>query len=202
MNTNFSISKTALVSLVDAFLPRDDGTEPWGPGTPVILNWLSWILLNPQPLPPKIGPSPDPWLAGPVPDPWNRGAGLQPDPWRSFALVRLVTERAISHYQFAELTLNTGQLEKATDVVGMQIHRFVDEFCGTWPPRFPWPWPRKFDPRELHPVDFIVAGAEFQKASDTVAENQLKNHLSAAAERLFEMGLNKLEEQNTSRLTG
>jgi hypothetical protein len=110
----------------------------------------------------------------------------------------MVVDRAVSHYQLIEATANTEQLESSTERVGSQIRRFTDEFCGTWPPRFPWPWPPKFDPKELHPMDFLVAGAEFQKIADTIADNKLQHHLSAAANRLFEIGLKRLGDQSAA----
>src|ERR671920_2205108 len=64
MNQPINVTRAALVRLLDAVLypnPDDPGdpSSPWGPygpNGPVIggvLRDLSWVLLNPQPLPPR-----------------------------------------------------------------------------------------------------------------------------------------------------
>jgi hypothetical protein len=64
MNEPINVTKAALVKLLDAVLypnPDDPGdpSSPWGPYGPIgpvisgALRDLSWVLLNPQPLPPR-----------------------------------------------------------------------------------------------------------------------------------------------------
>src|ERR687890_307193 len=64
MNQPINVSRAALVRLLDAVLypnPDDPGdpSSPWGPYGPIgpvisgVLRELSWVLLNPQPLPPR-----------------------------------------------------------------------------------------------------------------------------------------------------
>src|SRR5215203_3763334 len=64
MNQPINLTRAALVRLLDAVLypnPDDPGdpSSPWGPYGPVgpvisgLLRDLSWVLLNPQPLPPR-----------------------------------------------------------------------------------------------------------------------------------------------------
>ncbi len=64
MNELVNVTRGALVSLLDAVLypnPDDPGapSSPWGPYGPIgpviggALRDLSWVLLNPQPLPPR-----------------------------------------------------------------------------------------------------------------------------------------------------
>src|SRR5215203_4301640 len=64
MNQPINVRRAALVRLLDAVLypnPDDPGDprSPWGPYGPIgpvisgLLRDLSWILLNPQPLPPR-----------------------------------------------------------------------------------------------------------------------------------------------------
>jgi hypothetical protein len=64
MNEPINVTKAALVKLLDAVLypnPDDPGdpSSPWGPYGPIgpvisgLLRDLSWVLLNPQPLPPR-----------------------------------------------------------------------------------------------------------------------------------------------------
>src|SRR5215204_4472208 len=68
MNEPVNVTRAALVKLLDAVRypnPDDPGdpSPPWGPYGPIgpvigrVLGDLSWVLLNPQPLPPRaIGP--------------------------------------------------------------------------------------------------------------------------------------------------
>jgi hypothetical protein len=64
MNEPINVTRDALVRLLDAVLypnPDDPGdpSSPWGPYGPIgpvisgLLRDLSWVLLNPQPLPPR-----------------------------------------------------------------------------------------------------------------------------------------------------
>ena len=64
MNQPINVRRAALVRLLDAVLypnPDDPGDprSPWGPYGPIgpvisgLLRDLSWVLLNPQPLPPR-----------------------------------------------------------------------------------------------------------------------------------------------------
>src|SRR5215207_3855699 len=64
MNEPINVTRAALVRLLDAVLypnPDDPGdpSPPWGPYGPIgpvisgLLRDLSWVLLNPQPLPPR-----------------------------------------------------------------------------------------------------------------------------------------------------
>src|SRR5215208_2672803 len=64
MNQPINVTRAALVRLRDALLypnPDDPGdpSSPWGPYGPIgpvisgLLRDLSWVLLNPQPLPPR-----------------------------------------------------------------------------------------------------------------------------------------------------
>lgn len=217
MNKPITLTKTALVQVLDAVLypnPDDPGdpNSPWGPYGPIgpvarALRELSWVLLNPQPLPPVAGPVPDPWqqllgvllnpqslppIAGPHPDPWRFGP--RPEPWRSALLARTVIDQAIALYRSAEL-LPAEQSERTFAAVRSSIREFVDDYCGTRPPRWPrpWPWPPKFDSARLRPLDLLVAGVQFQKAADFGSNNPLQADFSAAADQLLETGLQRLE---------
>jgi hypothetical protein len=64
MNQPINVTRAALLRLLDAVLypnPDDPGdpSSPWGPYGPIgpvisgLLRDLSWVLLNPQPLPPR-----------------------------------------------------------------------------------------------------------------------------------------------------
>lgn len=193
MREDIALTKAALVSLLDGVLypnpddPGDPGNPwgPYGPGGPVI-RWdirdLSWIMLNPQPLPPVAAPSPDPSRFRPP-----------PQPWRLAVLARTLIDRVVAQYQFAEVLGATEQSEKAIGYVRSYIRDVVDDWCGTRPPKWPWPWPPSFDANQLRPIDLLAAGAQFQKAA--ALDNPLRADFSAAANQLFETGLKRLEEQ-------
>ncbi|MGH8582642.1 MAG: hypothetical protein ACREWG_07590 [Gammaproteobacteria bacterium] len=186
MKPNITLTKAALASLLDGVLyPNPDDPGPYGPIGPVIrwaLRDLPWVLLNPQPLPPRTEPNPDPWRFE-----------LNPEPWRSAVLARTVIDRAVAQYQFAETLAGAEQSQKPIEAVRSQIRGFVDDYCGTRPPKWPWPWPwpPKFDSARLRPLDLLVAGAQFQKAADL--QNPLQADFSAGADQLFETGLKRLE---------
>ena len=186
MSENITLTKATLVHLLDGVLyPNPDDPGPYGPIGPIIhraLRDLSWVLLNPQPLPPRTEPNPEPWRFEP-----------HPDPWRSAVLARTIIDRVVAQYQFAETLADAMQSEKAIEAVRSQIRGFADDYCGTRPPKWPWPWPGppKFDPAQLRPMDLLVAGAQFQKAADL--QNPLQADFSAAADQLFKTGLKRME---------
>jgi hypothetical protein len=202
MNGTITLTKAALVSLLDAVLnpnPDDPGNpnDPWGPYGPfgpVIRGWSS-VALNPRPLPPMAGPVPDPWRAGPGPQPWR--AGPRPEPWRAALLARAVIGRAVTQYQFAEVLVGTQHAARMIEAVGSQIHEFVDDYCGTGPRRWPWPWPwpPTFEPPQRRPLELLVAAAQFQKAADVGVDSPLQAEFSAAADRLFETGLREMQAE-------
>lgn len=176
----FTLSKALLVRLLDAGLPRDDDPGPWGPYGPVIrfaLRDWSWVLLNPQPLPPD--PPPDLWRAGPV-----------PEPWRAALAARQAIGRLVAEAQLAEVTAGSQGNHEA---VRAHVFQFVDDFCGTRPrwPR-PWPWPPTRDPRG---IDLLIAGAQFQKAAEAMADNPLQADFAAAADRFFSVGLERMQSE-------
>lgn len=184
MSENITLTKAALVSLLDGVLyPNPDDPGPYGPIGPII-HWafrdLSWALLNPQPLPPRFEPDPVPWRIEP-----------NPDPWRLAVLARTLIDRVVTQYQFAEVMGVKGQSEKAIGAVQSYIHDVVDDWCGTRPPKWPWPWPPRTDATELRPIALLAAGAQFQKAA--ALDNPLQADFAAAANQLFETGIKRLE---------
>lgn len=179
MGETINLTKTVLVKLLD-FFPNPDDPEPHGPGGPVIRAIRAGF---------RFEPHPDPWRSGPSPDPWRLGP--QPDPWRSAVIARTIIDRAVAQYQLAEVE----QSKSAVEGVRLQMRAYVDDFCGTRPPRWPrpWPWPPKFDPADVHPVELLIAGAEFQRAA--ALNNPLQADFSAAADQLFENGFKRLAER-------
>lgn len=111
-----------------------------------------------------------------------------PQPWRSAFLARRVIDQAVAQYQFIEAS--AGQ-DRAMESTRSYIREFVDDYCGTRPPR--WPWPQVGDLAQLSPIDLLMAGAQFQKAADAMMENPMQTDFSEAADQLFEAGLRRME---------
>jgi len=138
------------------------------------------VMLNPQPLPPQ---------------PELQRSSSVPVPWRSALVARAVIDQSVAQYRFAEVMGGGEHSEGAIETIRRHIREFVDDYCGTgarrWP--LPWPFPLGLDPADLDPIDLLVAGAQFQKAADSVADGPLQADYSAAADRLLKTGMQRLE---------
>ena len=191
MDGTLTVTKASLVKLLDGVLypnPDDPGdpTNPWGPYDPVgpvipgLQHVLAMVLLNPQPLPPQVE---------------AQRSGSVSVPWRSALVARAVIDQSVAQYRFAEVMGGGEHSEGAIETIRRHIREFVDDYCGTgarrWP--LPWPFPLGLDPAELNPIDLLVAGAQFQKAADSVANSPLQADYSAAADRLLKTGMQRLE---------
>ena len=183
-----TLTGTAFARLLDSVLypnPDDSGDPhnpfgPYGPGGPVMQRWL-WAALNPQPLP----PGPDPYAslnwAALNPQPLPPG----PDPYRAAFIARAVIGRAAAQADLADV-LSNQQSERSIIIVGGKVSDIVDEWCGTPVPGHHGPGP--------HFVSLLAAGAQFQKAADTM-RSPLRSVFASAAEQLFKVGVQKLERQ-------
>ena len=191
MDGTLTVTKASLVKLLDGVLypnPDDAGnpTNPWGPYGPVgpliggLQHVFAMVLLNPQPLPPQVE---------------AQRSGSVSVPWRSALVARAVIDQSVAQYRFAEVMGGGEHSEGAIETIRMHIREFVDDYCGTGERRWslPWPFPLGLDPAELNPIDLLVAGAQFQKAADSVADGPLQADYSAAADRLLETGMKRLE---------
>ena len=181
MDANVTVTKAALVKLIDSGIyPNPD--DPGDPGNPwpigpliraALHDFSSWVMLNPQPLPPE------------------------PDPWRSSVVARTVIDQVVAQYRMAEVMGGSEQAERAIEVLRSQIGEFVDEYCGNGRPRhgpLPSPHPLGLDPEQLTVMDLLAAGTQFQKAADSMADDSpLQAHFSAAADQLLETGMGRLE---------
>jgi len=146
-----------------------------------------------------------PWLPGEEPIPgW-----IDPDPesckhWLEMVMVLkavdVAVDRALGHQRFGE-TLGEGGSDAVLASNRSDLQGFVDDVCGT-PPRWPLPWPpprRPLDPKGLTPAQLLVIGARFQAAADHVGDNALHPEFTAAADRLFEIGLSRLGDRQRDR---
>jgi hypothetical protein len=160
----FTLSKAAMVRLFGINPNPDDPGEPRGPGAPVVrgntvLDRIAWVLLNPQPLPPKVAAA---------------------------RLARTVINEAVREAQILEAAGRSEQTGKSGQ---NQIARFVDEYCGTPPhPRPPYWLTGIATPEEL-----LTAAAQFQMAADGLEKGAMQTACAAAADKLFETGVTRLE---------
>jgi len=184
-----NLSRSAFARLLDSiFFPNPDDSGghhgpfgPFGPAGPV--SRLLWTALNPQPLPP--GPdfhSDLAWVAlNPQPLP------PEPDPYRSAFAARAVITRAAAQADFAEMLGNKGS-ENGIIVVGGKVSDIVDEWCGT-------PVPGRHGPGP-HFVSLFSAGAQFQRAADSMRDSALHSVFLSAAKKLFKTALSQMESEH------
>jgi hypothetical protein len=177
--SSLTLSTTAIAALVSSVLrPVPDDPEPVGPGGPVI-RWGDWVMLNPQPLPPR-----ESW--GPSPEPWS---------WA--VAVRAELSRALDQFEQAAIIIVSGRdPEGAWEATETPLTRLVDDFCGTQPrPRpFPGPWGPRLTSEPLSGRSLMIAGAQFQQVADYLGDHPLNPGLEDAARRLFETGIARLEQ--------
>lgn len=171
MNQNITLTKAALVKLLDEY-PNPDDSGPYGPIGPIIHFIIKELLES------KLYPIPIPHVPRP-----------EPDPWRLAGLARMIIDQAVTQYQFASVSAGSELSEKAIAVARVYVHDAIDDWCGTRPRK--WPRPPKFDPAQLRPIDLLVAGAQFQKVA--ALSNPLQAVFSEAADKLFSTGLKRME---------
>jgi hypothetical protein len=183
-NPGDPVLQQALIDLSRILEPHPD---PWRTRFTVraaLDSILDWVALNPQPLPPKTKP--------------------QQKIWRAALIAQAVVNQALLQYRQVQLVADG---EKGLNVIRTFISEYVDDFCGTRP--FPFPFPFPFpgpDPRylgqeQVQPLGLLVIGAQFQKAADYVKDDGLRSIFSAAADQLFETGLERIanaKENSTS----
>ena len=202
-NRNLNLQVKSIARLLDAlgYPNPDDPDGDWGPIGPVV-HGISWVALNPQPLPPRwvvgiikqFGPHADQWTEGPGPQPWKK-PGPVPDPWKGALLARVEIDRMVVLARMVEAVGGERQ-----GVVRRQLAEILDEWCGTPPrPRWPLPWPFPFKWRDeefkIGPADLILMGVQFHKAAEGLRDSGLAEDFAAAADRLTQTGLERLENE-------
>jgi hypothetical protein len=109
-----------------------------------------------------------------------------------------VIDQAVAQYRAAEMRTASEPSDGAFEAVRSSIREFVDDYCGTrhprWPVPWPVPWPPDGEPRPIDPLDLLAAGAQFQRAADA-AQGPLQADFSAAADQLFQTGLQRMEDR-------
>ena len=117
--------------------------------------------------------------------------GSGPVPW----LARMVIDRVVSEYQFAEVATGLLRSRRRTSKGFASVLASLstisagpscrDGLCRG-------PGPPKLDPTQIRPLDLLMAGVQFQKAADAMADNPLQADFTGAADRLLETGLQRL----------
>ena len=175
MNDTSFISRKRFISLAsqlsNIYNPNPDDPEPDGPWGPIIrqafqFSKLSWVMLNPQPLPPKEV--------------------------IAMNLARQVIDRASLMNEIAN-GLHTEGERQGIIVVGGYISRFIDD-CGNGVikiriPKRRWPVPDPDPDPELQPMDFIMMGLQFQAEANATNDEELKRIFTDAAGKLLDKGI-------------
>lgn len=177
-----TISNTAFARLITrGYYPNPEDSGPLGPAGPVIRDRRRLLV--------AAGPQPEPW--GPSPEPWVIGI-----------VTRAAISRAADQAQMAGITVVGGDAERAIDTIAAPLRDLVDDLCPlvrTRPPLPPRPWPwgtgLDVDADAIDPAALIVAGAQFQHAADsTDADHPLRQVFADSAQRLFEVGIERMEQ--------
>lgn len=135
--------------------------------------WLSAIdrvALNPQPLPPR------------------------------YLFLKSVAQEAVSYAELLEEFANaaaSGGERRGGVIAGEYLNEFTDDFCGNgfrlgWP--YPGPPPQWF-PVELNGVDLLVLGSQFAQGAGVAFDPGVREALQAAATKLAEVGVSKMQGQ-------
>ena len=104
-----------------------------------------------------------------------------------------VIERAYNRQNAADTVAQPGS-EAMRASNRSELDRFVDDLCGAPPKVTLMARPNvRFNADRLHPADILVAGARFRAAAEQLDGDSLRTELSATADRLFEIGLSRLD---------
>jgi hypothetical protein len=169
------LSSKALAKLVERHMPTTPEEEsergPSGPPGPDFggPGPFEMLRLNPQPLPPLS---------------------------RFVFAARTAIARALASQESAAL-LGNDEEGRALPRIQGTVSELVDDWCGTRPPRpFPWPWgPVLRGTEEVKSSELLVAGAQFHKAAEVLEGSALGQTFKDAADRLFQTGAARLEEE-------
>lgn len=182
MHANVTLSRSLLARAVVGAAgyagypnPDDPGdpNDPFGPYGPhgPVLNPGALVALNPQPLPPRaVTALQGRFRSDPIP----------------ITVARAIVGHAVSLYEVAEV-LGAANVEKTLAAVRSQLDGVIDDWCGTKPPRPPFPHPR------AHALWLLRAGAEMQVTVDALGDHALASTFAAAADKLMQTGLRQLD---------
>ncbi|MEO5651060.1 MAG: hypothetical protein ABIR03_14215 [Ginsengibacter sp.] len=181
MNDTSFISRKKFISLAsqlsNIYNPNPDDPEPVGPWGPVIrqayqFSKLSWVALNPQPLPPKEV--------------------------IAMNLARQVIDRAGLMNEIANGVNSNGE-KQGIIIVSGYISRFIDD-CGNGVikikiPKRRGPVPNPDPDPTLQPIDFIMMGLQFQAEANATGDEGLKKVFADAAGKLLDKGIGNKQKE-------
>lgn len=149
-------------------------------GTATAWGLWDWVLLNPQPLPPRELFPPREGPPGPRPRYWT-------------VLTRAVISRHLDRLEQAGIIIVGGDVEHVLRRVADDLESFTARLVdGTPPDVSPGDlWEPAAGPHALHPVELVLAGLQFQHAADTLPEHPLQGVLEHSAVQLVDVGLER-----------
>lgn len=162
-----TMSTTVLAELLDV----TDAATAWG-------RW-DWVLLNPQPLPPReVFPPREGFAPGPPPRYWTH-------------LTRAVIARHLDRIEQAGIIIVSGDLDHVLRRVAHDLESFTARLLDGTPPNISPEglWQPESDAGAPHPVDLVLAGLQFQHAADALPEHPLHHVLEGSASQLVDVGL-------------
>ena len=192
MNDSITISHKALMAILNSFIggyPDPDNSLPPGPVDPIIRRTFDRVRY-------QLAPQPEPWLAS-LPNPSIQVAlNPQPLPPRLAYTTVLAQEiiNSITNLQDIADTLPEDAQARVGEVANRRLQVFLDEYCGTTPPKSPFPGPR---PRNgvvqgFNSLELVVLGTQFEAAATTLMNEGLQQALSTAGTKLIEQGTAQL----------
>ena len=164
-----TMSTTVLAELLDVA----DAATAWG-------RW-DWVLLNPQPLPPReVFPPREGFPPGPRPRYWT-------------LLTRAVISRHLDRLEQAGIIIVGGDVDHVLRRVAADLESFAARLLDGTPPDVSPDslWQPAFVAGALHPVDLVLAGLQFQHAADALSEHPLHGVLESSASQLVDVGLER-----------
>lgn len=174
--------------------------------------------LGPDPIPWRFGPQPDPWLGSAIssgligliarrfPAVWDIIGGLRPGdlvalnpqplpPRERFvtALADALVGRAEQLAEVAGALGDPGE-ERGIIIVSGYVNRLVDDWCGTgYRPRWPFPGPPPWwFSQEVSARDILVLGAGLHQASRAAFDPTIGRSLGDAADKLAQVGVERM----------
>lgn len=165
-----TMSTTVLAQLLTGGPEADGvGSDPRA----ALSAWWDWVLLNPQPLPPREGYPPWP--------------SSRPRYWT--LVTRAVIGRHLDRLETAGIIIVGGDVEHVVRQTAHALSEFADALSGEPSASSLGPFAPAPNGAAPSPVDLVMAGLQFQHAADLQVASPLREVLERSAERLLETGL-------------
>lgn len=163
-----TIRKEVLAAMIDELILSVTPEGIQHSGGPRIFGHWQYGAINPQPEPPGISSM---WIAASL----------------AQSIIDQEVERLQHRFSLRESDVEERRIGAAPSMVSL----FADDLCGVRP--WPWPFPPKYDPKLVRPVDQLAAAAQFQKAAMT--KGPLQKTFDDAAGKLFKKGLKGFQRE-------